>query len=154
MILLKQQHPIVLKETVKDMFERIVVYDNSVKSWSYKKMSDGKYKVTAIIGSIKSVSDSLGKAKDVAPANWFDIALFSKSKTNAKQLGDVVYLKKHKITKKDQAIEIIVDKEPYMFGIDPYNKIIDKETANNIKDANGKDAGTASDPLGGVVVKE
>jgi len=150
---IKAVTPDSLKETVKDMFERIVVYDNSIKSWSYTKTDNGKYKVTAIVGCVKSVSDSVGKAKDVLPDNWFDIALFSKSKTNAKQLGDVIHLKKYKITKKEQAIEFVVDKEPYMLGIDPYNKIIDKETANNIKDVNGKDAGTASDPLGGVVVE-
>ncbi len=150
---IKAATPDSLKETVKDMFERIVVYDNSVKSWSYTKTSNGKYKVTVIVGCVKSISDSLGKAKEVTPNNWFDIALFSKGKSNARQLGEVIYLKKHKITKKDQAIEIIVDKEPYMFGIDPYNKIIDKETVNNIKDVNGKDAGTAGDPLDGVVVK-
>lgn len=150
---IKAATPDSLKETVKDMFERIVVYDNSVKSWSYKKTGDGKYKVTAVVGCIKSISDSVGKAKDVMPDNWFDIALFSKSKANAKQLGDVVYLKKHKITKKEQIVEFVTDKEPYMFGIDPYNKIIDKETVNNIKDVNGKDSGTAGDPMDGVVVK-
>jgi hypothetical protein len=87
------------------------------------------------------------------PNNWFDLAVFLKGKANATQLGDVIYLKKHKITSKEQTIEFIVDKEPYMFGIDPYNKIIDKETVNNIKDVNGKDSGPAGDPMSGVVVK-
>jgi ABC-2 type transport system permease protein len=149
----KQATPDSLKETVKDMFERIVVYDNSVKTWSYKKTSDGKFKITAKIACIKTQSDSLGKAKEVQPNNWFDIAVFLKGKTTATQLGDVIYLKKHKITNKEQTIEFIVDKEPYMFGIDPYNKIIDKETVNNIKDVNGKDSGTAGDPMSGIVVK-
>ena len=149
---IKQATPDSLKETVKDMFERIVVYDNSVKSWSYKKTNDGKYKVTAIVGCIKSVSDSVGKTKEILPNNWFDIAVFAKGKTNAKQLGDVIYLKKYKITKKEQTIEFITDTEPYMFGIDPYNKIIDKQTVNNIKDMNGKDSGTAGDPNSGVVI--
>jgi hypothetical protein len=40
-----------------------------------------------------------------------------------------------------------------MFGIDPYNKIIDKETINNIKDVNGKESGSAGDPMSGFVVK-
>ncbi|MDP3556346.1 MAG: M1 family aminopeptidase [Bacteroidota bacterium] len=150
---IKQATPDSLKETVKDMFERIVVYDNSVKSWSYKKTSEGKYKITALISCIKTQSDSLGKAKEVKPDNWFDIAVFAKSKTNSKQLGDNFYLKKHRINNKEQVIEFIVDAEPYMFGIDPYNKIIDKETINNIKDVNGKDCGTAGDPMSGVVIK-
>ena len=135
------------------MFERIVVYDNKVKSWSFKKTTDGKFKITAIIECIKTQSDSLGKAKEVVPNNWFDIAVFSKGKSKANQLGEVVYLKKHKIKSILQTIEFIVDKEPFMFGIDPYNKIIDKETVNNIKDVNGKDSGTAGDPMSGVVVK-
>lgn len=150
---IKQATPDSLKETVKDMFERIVVYDNAIKNWSFKKTADGKFKITAKISCIKTQSDSVGKAKEVIPNNWFDIAVFAKGKTNAKQLGDVVYIRKHKINKAEQEIEFIVDKEPYMVGIDPYNKIIDKETVNNIKDVNGKDSGTAGDPMGGVVVK-
>ncbi|MDP1801140.1 MAG: M1 family aminopeptidase [Bacteroidota bacterium] len=150
---IKQATPDSLKETVKDMFERIVVYDNSVKNWSFKKTGDGKFKITTTVSCIKTQSDSLGKAKEVVPNNWFDIAVFAKGKTNAKQLGDVVYIKKHKISNKEQAIEFIVDKEPFMVGIDPYNKIIDKETVNNIKDVNGKDSGTAGDPMSGVVVE-
>ncbi len=150
---IKQATPDSLKETVKDMFERIVVYDNSIKTWSFTKTTDGKFKIIAKINCIKTQSDSLGKAKEVIPNNWFDIAVFSKGKTKSGQLGDVVYMKKHKINSAEQTIEIIVDKEPYMFGIDPYNKIIDKETANNIKDVNGKDAGTAQDPLGGISIQ-
>ena len=44
------------------------------------------------------------------------------------------YLKKVKLTNKNQKIELTIDEEPFMFGIDPYYKLIDKDTGNNTKE--------------------
>lgn len=140
-----------LKETVRDLFERIVVYDNSVKKWSSKKATNGRYKVTAIINSLKTVSDSLGKGKEVLPSDWIDIGVYYKNTATGKAEGSAGYLKKIKITKKEQTVEFETDKEPLLLGIDPYNKLIDKNTANNILDVNGSEAG-AKGQEGGVVV--
>ncbi|MCW3077671.1 MAG: hypothetical protein JWO32_2280 [Bacteroidetes bacterium] len=142
-----------LKETVKDMFERIVVFDNSVKSWTSEKMPEGKYKITAVISCIKTRSDSIGKGKEVIPNDWIDIGAFSKNEKNQKNLGQMISNKKIKVTGKEQKIELLVDKEPYMFGIDPYYKLIDKDTGNNTKDKFGKDIGGGAGSEGGVVVK-
>lgn len=130
-----------LKETVSDMFERIVVFDNSIKSWSYKKTSDGRYKITAVIGSVKTRSDSLGKAEEVVPSDWVDLGVFAKNEKRPKTQGQPVYMKKIKLSATVQHLELVTDKEPYMLGIDPYNKLIDKNTGNNLMDVNGRDDG-------------
>jgi ABC-2 type transport system permease protein len=41
--------------------------------------------------------------------------------------------KKYKITGKEQKIEFLVAEEPYMVGIDPYNKLIDLDPDDNLK---------------------
>lgn len=148
---IKAATPDSLKETVKDLFERIVVYDNSVKSWSYKKTASGKYKISAVLNSIKTISDSLGKGKEVVPSDWVDVGVFYKRPDTEKNRAGVGYLKKIKMAKKEQVVEMETDSEPAMLGIDPYNKLIDKNTANNIKDVNGADVG-AEGQSGGVVV--
>jgi ABC-2 type transport system permease protein len=141
-----------LRETVRDLFERIVVYDNSIKTWSYKKTTNGKYKITALVNVLKTSSDSLGKAQEINPTDWIDVGVFYKDAKTGKAHSGAGYLKKVKFTKADQALEFETDKEPMLLGIDPYCKLIDKSTSNNIKDVNGKDAGSGDGAAGGVVV--
>jgi ABC-2 type transport system permease protein len=145
---IKAATPDSLKETVKDLFERIIVFDNSVKSWTYAKTNDGKYKITAMLNCLKTKNDSLGKSKELVPNDWIDIGAFSKNEKNKGSLGQAIYLKKIKLTNKEQKIELTVDKEPFMFGIDPYYKLIDKSTGNNTKDKNGKDIGGGTEEAG------
>jgi ABC-2 type transport system permease protein len=141
-----------LKETVADLFERIVVFDNKVDEWSYAKMPDGKYKITAMVHCGKTRSDSLGKAKEVNANDWIDIGVFAKNEKHQNSFGEMIYLKKMKISDKQQKIELIVDKEPYMFGIDPFNKLIDRDAGDNTTDRFGKDIGGGAGESGGVVV--
>jgi hypothetical protein len=136
------------------MFERIVVYENNVKNWSYEKTKDGKFKISATVECIKTVSDSLGKAKEVVPADWIDIGVFEKNQRDQKVLGNPISLRKVKITGKEKKIELVVEKEPYMFGIDPYYKLIDKDTGDNTMDRFGKEIGGGSDAEGVVVKSE
>jgi ABC-2 type transport system permease protein len=150
---IKAATPDSLKETVKDMFERIVVFDNRVKNWSYVKTPDGKFKISATVECNKTRSDSVGKGKEVDPADWIDIGVFFKNEVNQHSLGNPIYVKKIKVSHKEQKVELIVDKEPFMFGIDPYYKLIDKNTGNNTKDKYGKDIGGGAEEGGGVVVK-
>jgi uncharacterized membrane protein len=121
-----------LKETVKDLFERITVFDNKVKDVLVEKV-EGNYKVKMILQASKSQSDSLGKAKDVKLNDWIDIGLFSKNEKNAKEPGKELVLKKYKITSKDQVIELVTREEPFMVGVDPYNKLIDLDPEDNLK---------------------
>jgi len=150
---IKSATPDSLKETVKDMFERIVLFDNKIKNWSYIKTTDGKFKVIAEVSCIKTRNDSLGKAKEVVPSDWIDIGVFTKNEKNSSAPGEKCYLKKIKINSNSQKIELITDKEPYMLGIDPYYKLIDKNTGDNIKDKFGKEIGGGADEQNSVTVK-
>ena len=140
-----------LKETVKDLFERIVVFDNKVKKWSYEKTKDGKYKITAELQCQKSRSDSIGKAKEVALNDWIDIGVFTENVKHPTLLGETIYMKKVKVDANEKKLELIVDKEPFMFGVDPLNKLIDKNAGDNSKDKNGKDIGGGVEPGGTTV---
>jgi len=45
----------------------------------------------------------------------------------------LIYLEKHKITDPITALEIIVAQKPTKAGIDPLNKLIDRNVSNNLK---------------------
>ena len=139
-----------MKETVKDLFERIVVFDNSVKKWTAVKTADGKYKVTAEFECLKTQSDSLGKATDVKLNDWIDVGVFTRNTAHSKQLGEIIFMQKFKFNAKNQKIEFTVDKEPYMLGIDPFNKLIDKDPGDNSMDVDGNEIG-GGDPMAGAI---
>ncbi len=141
-----------LKETVKDLFERIVVFDNAVKSWSFKKIKNNDFLVNIVLNCSKTQSDSLGKAKDATPNDWVDLGVFAMNEKNRTQPGDIVCFKKIKVNAKQQTLELHTNTEPFMVGIDPYNKLIDKNTANNLKDVNGKETGVGGGVTQGVVI--
>jgi hypothetical protein len=48
-------------------------------------------------------------------------------------------LKKHKITGQETKFEILVDSEPVKAGIDPINKLIDRNPKDNIKEVQLKE---------------
>ena len=95
--------------------------------------TNNQYKVTMLVNAGKTKSDSLGKAKDALVNDWIDIGVFAKNSDNKTQLGKELMFKKYKITGKEQKIEILLAEEPYMVGIDPYNKLIDMDPDDNVK---------------------
>lgn len=129
---IKRSTPDSLKETLSDLFERIVVFDNKVRNVTVQK-TNNQYKVTMLVNTGKTKSDSLGKAKDALVNDWIDIGVFAKNSDNKTQLGKELMFKKYKITGKEQKIEILLAEEPYMVGIDPYNKLIDMDPDDNVK---------------------
>ncbi len=129
---IKRSTPDSLKETLSDLFERIVVFDNLVRSVTVKK-TNNQYKVTMVVNTAKTKSDSLGKAKDALVDDWMDIGVFAKNTKNKDQLGKEIVFKKYKIKGKEQKIEFTLTEEPYMVGIDPYNKLIDMDPDDNVK---------------------
>jgi hypothetical protein len=59
-----------------------------------------------------------------------DIGVFTGKKGEEKPL----YLKKEWLTEPTQTFEIIVDQPPTLAGIDPYNKLIDRNADDNLMD--------------------
>jgi ABC-2 type transport system permease protein len=131
---LKQATPDSLKYVIKDLFETITLYNNSVKDLSYTALPNGKYKVKITVNSIKYRADSLGKQKEIELNDWIDIGVFAE-KTDARgnKTDKELYLKKMKVTKTNEVFEIVVDEKPAKVGIDPYNKLIDRTPKNNIR---------------------
>ncbi|MBC7862676.1 MAG: hypothetical protein IAF38_06850 [Bacteroidia bacterium] len=131
---LKQTTPDSLKYVITDLFETITLYNNSIKDLSYKQLSNGKYKVSITVNSVKYRADSLGTQKEIPINDYIDIGIFAeKIDTKGKKSEKELYLKKMKVTKLNQVFEIIVDEKPSKAGIDPYNKLIDRTPQNNTR---------------------
>lgn len=128
---MKLSTPDSMQYVIKDLFEDITIYENYVKELKSVKQADGKFKVTLTVGSSKFKADSLGKSKEVVVNDWMDIGIFTQQEVNGKKVDKELLLKKIKMDKSTKTFEFIIDKEPVSAGIDPYNKLIDREPDNN-----------------------
>ena len=127
---IRAQTPPELQYMVSDGFDRIVLYDNRAVSATSQKTADGKYKVTLEVESRKAQADGNGAETPLPLADYIEIGVFSGKKDEEKPL----YLKKEKLTEEHRTFEIIVDQPPTLAGIDPYNKLIDRNADDNMID--------------------
>ncbi|MEQ8426120.1 MAG: hypothetical protein RIA63_15480 [Cyclobacteriaceae bacterium] len=80
------------------------------------------------INAKKQEADSLGAETQVAINDWIDIGVYGKDEKGKDKL---LYLKKHKINAEQMHIEVEVEEEPIKAGIDPINKLIDRNPDDN-----------------------
>lgn len=149
---IKEATPDSLQYVIKDMFETITLYRNSVKKATSKKLDNGKYQVDIEFEVSKYRNDDQGKIYygnkvgdtltykndkmekpilSVPLKDYIDIGIFTEVEVNGKKKEIELYLKKHKITQINNKIRIIVDKKPTEVGVDPYNKLIDTQSEDN-----------------------
>jgi ABC-2 type transport system permease protein len=127
---LRAQTPADLQYFITDAFENIVLYDNKAISATVVPTSDHKYKVTLSVQARKIQADGSGNESPMPLHDLIDIGVFTGKKNEEKPL----YLKKVWLTQPNQTFEIVVDQPPTRAGIDPYNKLIDRDADDNWMD--------------------
>jgi ABC-2 type transport system permease protein len=108
-----------------DLFDRITIYESRAVSATYKKQTDGKYQVHMTVEFKKFQADSRGQQHQQPARDWIDIGVLDAS-------GNYLYLQKQKIEKDTTDFTVVVDKLPAEAGIDPMNKLIDRDPNNNV----------------------
>ena len=119
-----------LKYIIHDMFETITLFENKTDSSFYKELGKDKFEVTLKVSSEKFRADSTGTETNIPMSDWIDIGVYTKTKSDKDSL---IYLKKHKITKKENKFKLIVKNKPRKAGIDPLHKLIDRHSDDNTK---------------------
>ncbi len=111
---------------ITDLFERIILFDNQTRTVESTKRADGKYVVKLTVSSAKLSSDAKGEEKQVALDDFIDIGVFGEKEK-------VLFSEKRRITKPTETFEIVVGEKPVTAGIDPFNKLIDRNPKDNVK---------------------
>lgn len=138
-----------LQYLIKDMFETITLYDNAVQGVDVKEREDGRYEVTIVFSVSKYRTDDQGKqsfediegtalaakigrrdVKSLPLRDYIEIGIFGESEGKEEK---PLYLQKHRIEQIDNSISIIVSDKPIEVGVDPYNKLIDRNSDDNRK---------------------
>jgi hypothetical protein len=109
---------------IDDMFDSITLYENSAVEAKYREVSNGKYEVTLKVKARKVKADESGVEREVPLADWIDIGVFDAKKKP-------LYLAKHKIDKHETEFTLTVDAVPDTAGIDPWNKLVDRQPDDN-----------------------
>lgn len=116
---------------IRDLFERIVFWQNRTTDATARKRPDGQYEVTLKLHAAKQVADGKGKVTAEKVDEWVDIGVFAR-KPGAKEADEkALYLTKHHISQAETTLKLVVDQLPYDAGIDPYNKLIDTDSEDN-----------------------
>ncbi|HVT43791.1 MAG TPA: M1 family aminopeptidase [Thermoanaerobaculia bacterium] len=124
---------------VTDLFEKITLYDNRASEATVTTRPDGKYVVTLTVESKKFYATGGGDESEVPIDDWIDIGVLGETTTagSRKKTEEILFLEKRRITEPRSVFEIIVDQKPVKAGIDPQNKLIDRNPADNVKSVTG-----------------
>ncbi len=119
-----------LQNVITDFFDKIVLYENKVDEASYTEVSDNEYFVNLKLNTKKLESDSLGRSNQMDIADWIDVGIYTEDENGDEKL---IYLEKHQFTNQETEIKVKVNKKPVSAGVDPLNKLIDRNPDDNVK---------------------
>ena len=115
-----------------DLFRGITLYENRAVGATWARRDDGKYVVRVEVAAAKFRADGSGKESPAALDDWVDIGVFGEKETGGPPEGRLLKIEKRRIAKSEDVIEVVVDQEPKKAGIDPFNKLIDRNPENNV----------------------
>lgn len=124
-----------LKYYIEDSFEKITLYSNKVNEATYKKLDDETYEIVLEVESSKTYYDGNGKTLEVSQAaNILEIGIFDVDGENEKGMTtkSPIIIEKKWISPGKSRHVFITDKLPAKVGIDPYNKMIDRNPNDNM----------------------
>ncbi len=124
---LRAQTPPDLQYFITDSFEKITLYDNKASSATAQKMPGGKFKVTVVVEGKKAYADGNGVETPTSMNDLIDVGVLAGKKGEEKMLS----VRKERITGGQQTFEFVVDQQPSRAGIDPDNKLIDRDLDDN-----------------------
>jgi ABC-2 type transport system permease protein len=118
---------------ITDLFEKITLWDVKADKASNIKRPDGKFEVRFEVEAKKLYADGKGKETEAPLDEVFDVGVFA---AEPGKLGysaqSVLHFDRQRIKSGKQTLTVVVDKAPEFVGVDPYNKRIDRNSADNL----------------------
>ncbi|RKZ13550.1 hypothetical protein DRQ32_01345 [bacterium] len=115
---------------LEDLFETITLYGNRAVSAEARQQEDGRWVVDLEVEGRKLRADGQGVESLIDMDEWIDIGIFG---FEVEGEPSVLFLEKRRVRSGVTTISITVDEEPVRAGIDPYHKLIDRETRDNVR---------------------
>ena len=128
---LETQAPDSLRTVIRDLFQRITLFDNRTLEANTKKVKYG-FETTVKIQSAKVYADSTGHETAAALDDWMEVGLFTKPE-EGKKTGKPVALKRVRIREKERTFTFHTKEKPWQAGVDPNHYLIDRIPDDNLK---------------------
>ncbi len=129
---LKAAAPIENHAFIDDMFSNITLFDLKVQSATAKAQDGGGYEIELVLAAEKFYADGQGEESSTPLDEQFDIGVFSADPDDAEAEDHVLYFKKHLVQTGENRIVVRVEQLPRFAGIDPYIKMIDRNSDDNL----------------------
>jgi ABC-type transport system involved in multi-copper enzyme maturation permease subunit len=120
-------------QLIEELFAKIVFYDDRIVAARSVKRPDGKYDVTIDYSAAKRESNGQGRETPLALDDWMEVGVFARGADASTDKEKQLYLHREYITRPTGTFKVVVDAEPFEVGIDPYNKLIDRQPDDNRK---------------------
>jgi hypothetical protein len=120
-----------LQYLLTDLFETVTLWDVRTERASVQPTGTGAFEVTLDVVAKKTRADSVGVETEVPMNDLVEIGVFAPPAEGA-DAGEQLYLTRHRVRSGKQTIRVTVPKAPARAGIDPYNKLIDRDREDNV----------------------
>ncbi|MGF1508775.1 MAG: ABC transporter permease/M1 family aminopeptidase [Myxococcota bacterium] len=132
--ILREEAPEEYGPLITDLFEKIILYDLRVIEADVEKRDDGRFDVSMTVSATKLESDEKGHETELELDLPIDIGVFSKDLEKVYEGTEhILVFEKHRIRSGETSFDFVVDSAPVMVGIDPYNKLIDRISEDNVR---------------------
>lgn len=127
---------------IQDFFERIVLFDLKVEDARVNDLGNGRWEITMDVEAAKFVAEGDGSQEEEAIDYMIDIGVFTRDLNGAIEGSDhVAFMEKRRVNDNTMQFVITVenpiwenedDEGTFWVGIDPYNKLIDRNSEDNL----------------------
>ena len=77
-------------------------------------------------------ADGQGVGTEIPIDDSIDIGIFGEREVDGKTEETVLYLAKRRTDRGEMEFDLVVDEKPVRAGIDPWNKLIDRDSDDNV----------------------
>jgi ABC-2 type transport system permease protein len=118
---------------IRDLFEKITLLDAKATDSKSVRRPDGKYEVSFVVEARKFYADGHGKETEAPLDEPFDVGVFSEEPGRPDYTAaSVLAFQRQRLHSGRQTVTLVVDKPPVFVGVDPFNKRIDRNSADNL----------------------
>ena len=120
---------------VDDLFKTITLWEMEATGATWEPTGDGRYLVRLSVDLRKYRADGEGNETEVSMDDLVDVGVFGEEGEDTPPEGKILHMEKRRLGSGEAVFEIVVDEEPARAGVDPFNKLIDRNPENNLVDA-------------------
>ncbi|MEP3029717.1 MAG: M1 family aminopeptidase [Erythrobacter sp.] len=121
------------RDLVRDLMQRITVYDLKAEEAVVKELPDGQFETTITVAAAKYYADGEGIETEADLRDQIEIGLFTERPGGEVFAAEnVILMERRQIASGEQEIVVVTGSRPSFVGIDPYNKYVDRNSDDNV----------------------